>query len=242
VDKESLVARVAALTEDLQPARGSTAEELRLARAALASALAREQVGAESAPAVVGGGTLAAGTFAARTVAERAGLAALVEDALQQLPAEDAGFRVYRRELPVLTTQHPASLPAWAAGQAIERTFGPFRDPLGRDFWFDIFRIVRQASLVRSPGAAPFLTLPLPGIAFSGDRFTLGPGSLWFASVLLAPDAPVGGYTGLRIKGGQLTLSHAVTATGTEIVVPPGITCTVDIELDPPVAATGVGA
>jgi len=133
------------------------------------------------------------------------------------------------------------SLPDFTSGRAVSRTLGPFRDSFGRPVWIDLFNITRQFQLVRSPGAAPFLTVPIHGLVATGTHFNLQAGSVWFASQQLAPTAPAGGYTGLKIKSGTLTFSHPVTSSGTEIVVPAGVTCTLSAQLVSGTAATGSG-
>ncbi len=174
----------------------------------------------------------------------REDLVSAIDRSLKDLKKEKPEYLVYRRELPVLTTQDPSSMPTWAAGRAIERTLGPFHDPFGRFIWIDIFSVVRQVVFVRSKGGVPFLTLPLVDsifskTSFSGTGLNLGPGSVWFASKQLALNAPVNGYTGLRIKGGTLTFSQVMSAVGSEVIVPPGVTCTLKLKLDPPATPDG---
>src|SRR5205823_3961329 len=108
--------------------------------------------------------------------------------------------------------------------------------------WIDLFQIVTQTRLVRSHGAAPFLTVPLHGLAISGDHSTLPAGSVWIASQQIAAGAPAGSYTGLRIKGGTLTFSHSLHVVDGEIVVPAAVSCTLELKLDPGTAPSGTGA
>ncbi|HET8998439.1 MAG TPA: hypothetical protein VFP86_02215 [bacterium] len=235
--REAVLSSLVTLTGDLQPTQQATASDLDFARAILAQALASEQAEPIAKTAVLA--RLAEPDLVAEArPATAAQLSVYVERALAaKTPPE---FLIYRREVPVLTTRDLVSLPTWAAGRAIERTLGPFRDAMGRFIWFDLFPIAHQFNLVRTPGGAPFLTVPLRGLAFGRTRFTVGSGSIWFASKLVAPNGPVGGYTGLRIKGGTLTFSQAVSAIGTEVVVPPGVSCALEVQLDPPVPPTGI--
>lgn len=235
--QEIVLSRLAVLAGDLQPTEHSTPNDLEFARSILAQALAHDQVEPVARPAIMR--RLAEAELAAMTQPLAAGeLLPHVERA--QAATTTPEFLIHRREVPVLTTQNPGSLPTWAAGREIERTLGPFRDAMGRLVWFDLFRIVRQFNLVRTLGSAPFLIVPLRGLVFGGTQFTLGPGSIWFASQLVAPGVPAGGYTGLRIKGGTLTFSQAVSATGTDLIVPPGVTCILDGQLDAPAPPTGI--
>ena len=43
-------------------------------------------------------------------------------------------MRVFRREVPAITNQYAASVPAWAAGQRVDHTLGPFVDRVGKHF------------------------------------------------------------------------------------------------------------
>lgn len=160
-------------------------------------------------------------------------------------------FRVHRRSVPVLSTQNAASVPVWAAGMQ-SRPLGPFRDQFGRETWIDVFSRVRQVRLVRTSGASPLLQLPLTllgrltALPPGGKRpvplkYDLPPGSLWFASQLLAAAAPAGAFTGLRIKGGTLTFSQPVSITGDEVIVPAAVSIDLELELEPQATPAGNG-
>ena len=158
---------------------------------------------------------------------------------------------VHHRSLP---TRAALTHPEWAHGLRVDRTLGPFRDAAGRDTWLDVFSLVRQVRFVRSGGGAPFLTLPLvlvdrlaPHVSGrSGGRRTyrIPRGSLWFASALLAADAPASSYTGLRHGGGSLRLDGPITISGDEVIVPAGVAIEVDVSLtaEAPPGGTGPGA
>lgn len=134
-----------------------------------------------------------------------------------------------RRELPAMS----ASIPSWAAGRAVEQTLGPFADRFGRPVWIDLFRIVHTVPLVRSPGGTPFATVPIRGFLVGGESFGLAAGSIWFSSPLLAADAPADGLTGLRIRGGRLTIDQPAVVDGDELVVAPTASCRLELDLDP---------
>jgi hypothetical protein len=171
----------------------------------------------------------------------RASIEAAVNSVIAQPPGAPE-FLVARREIPVSVTGLQNITPDWASGRAIDSSIGPFVDAVGRPVWIDLFQIVMQTRLARSPGAAPFLTLPLQGLAISGDQFTVPAGSVWIASQQIAASAPAGGYTGLLIKSGTLTFSQSLTVSGNEIVVPAAVTCTLALELDPGTVHAGSGA
>ncbi|MBE7184150.1 MAG: hypothetical protein INR68_07055 [Methylobacterium mesophilicum] len=163
--------------------------------------------------------------------------------------ADGSGFRLDGalaavRHLPFLTTRVADSLPAWSAGLLAERSMGPAVDRLGRPIWIDLFRRVRQLRFVRSAGAAPFLTVPIAQARLAlaaaplraGKPLKLSAGSLWFASGLVSA-APSGTYTGLRIAAGKMVFSADIALGTDEIVVPPGVTVDLRLDLAPPAAA-----
>lgn len=167
----------------------------------------------------------------------------LEEPALEPDPG---GVLVSRRMLPIFSTQMADSLPLWAAGRAIERTFGPFRDRLGRDVWIDLFRVVRQVRLVRGSGGEPLVMLPLSlSFVFRPGpvpvRYNLPAGSVWILSRLLAPAAPASSFTGLRISGGHLHFSQPIGITGDEAVVPAAVECRLELDLIAETAPVGSG-
>lgn len=113
-------------TADLVPAPATSDADLQEARELIATALARGQaepirvlpaqaradlpaIPAEEAPPAL------------TSIAERA-ISAL-ETAAEE---EGAPLRVFRRERSLRTTQDAFATPLWAAGQAVERTIGPF--------------------------------------------------------------------------------------------------------------------
>jgi len=236
-ERSVLLDRLTTLTGDLRPSAGASLEQLAEARVVVARAVAAEQ--AES----ITRETKVRPAIDLPTIAaeHRAGIEAAV-DAVVRVPEKAPRFLVARREVPVSATGVHDISPAWAAGRAIDSSIGPFLDAVGRPVWIDLFRIVMQTRLVRTAGGAPFLTVPLQGLAVGGDRFTLPAGSVWIASQQIAPGAPAGSYTGLKITGGALTFSHTITISGEEIVVPPGFTCTLELKLDPGTVPSGTGA
>jgi hypothetical protein len=235
-EKTALLDRLITLTGDLRPLPGASPRQLEQARIAVARAVAAGQ------PESVTRVTSVQPAIDPRAISaeHRASIASAVDSVMAQ-PAATPEFLVARREVPLAVTGVPNITPDWAAGRAIDSTIGPFADAVGRPVWIDLFQIVVQTRLVRSPGAAPFLTLPLPVLTISGDHFRLPAGSVWIASQQIAPGAPLGSYTGLRIKSGTLTFSHSLAASGNEIVVPAAVTCTLALKLDPGTVPSGSG-
>ena len=152
------------------------------------------------------------------------------------------------RRLPFLTTRLEGASPAWVTGLAAERRIGPITDRLGRDIWIDIFRRVRQLRFVRSPGAAPFLTVPVvqagratrAATLRAGKSLAIEAGSLWFATGLFAA-APANVYSGVRILGGRLRFSADIALGDDEILVPPSVSIDLALELDPPAPEATAG-
>jgi len=155
------------------------------------------------------------------------------------------------RTLPVSTSLLSKAGAAWSSGLAPSETLGPFLDKLGRPAWVDVYPIVRILRFERSPGAAPFLVVPVSVIvrhdALLGPHhpppveFNLAAGSVWIQSRQLASGAPADGFTGLRIKGGTIRLSAPpVFGPGGAVVVPPSVTVTLSLTLDPPAGAVWV--
>jgi hypothetical protein len=168
----------------------------------------------------------------------------LLDAAIEESSSEllEGAFVVARREIPLAHAGALGLVPDAVAGHAIDMTFGPFLDPLGRPVWIDLFRIIRQVRLVRVAGGTPFLVLPIRRILGTRESYELGPGSVWIASQQLASGAPASSYTGLLIKGGQVKFSSPLPHSGLEIVVPPTVTCTISLRLNPGSALAGSGA
>ena len=156
-----------------------------------------------------------------------------------ELPAKT---RVYRRGTPVGVAGAGGSVPASAVGQRVTRTFGPFLDRDGRPVWFNAVIPVEHVALVRSPSTTPLLTLPLDGFNLGpAQRYDVPAGSVWIAVAALGVAAPAGGYCGLRVTGGTLSLSAAPAVTGQTLVIGPGVRAVLELSVEPgaPPAAGG---
>lgn len=156
----------------------------------------------------------AADVFSPKNIAADRG-AAIERVAQTQAESE---YRVFVREVPVRSTQLQGSNPLWAGGAAAERTLGPFVNRDGRRFWFDFFRIDKLVALYVQGVPEPallfkirtgfrFIDINLPLSADARPSYKLNAGSIWINSRLLASNSPVGYFTGLTIRGGNITLS-----------------------------------
>jgi len=232
MDSIELLDRLAALTAGLQPAPGSSQDEISELRMLLAFTLhesSRRAGGLEEPPSLLA--RCDSATLAPELVTKLK--TAISEDALSAAASIlSPGSRISRRTLPFLSGAELDSVPRWGAGRRIDRTLGPFIEADGRWVWFDIFLSVRQVSLVRSPSLTPFLTLPLRGFLI-GTEYEIPGGSVWIQSSLFTPGAPTGGYSGIRIKGGKLHLSVAPSVSGDTLVIGSSTRVKLALKLDP---------
>ncbi len=247
MDRQDVIAELAGLTGGLRPSRGSTPDDLREVRRLLAAGLSGGGPSADQdavTPSIVRGRRLGVGVSRVEVFGLDEAVVSELTSAADLAAPGGGGVRVSRRTVPFLTSTEGGSLPAWAAGQRVERTFGPFLDADGRPVWFDIFIRVRQVSIVRSPSAEPFLRVLLRGFAIAGStNYAIPAGSVWIAARALTPAAPAGGYVGMRVKGGRLSLTSAATVGGNTLTIGSGVRATLELELDlgPAAAAPGPG-
>ena len=153
-------------------------------------------------------------------------------------------LRVFVRDVPVRTTQMIGSVPPWGGGAAVANTIGPFLSKDGRRLWFDFFRITRLVALYIAGRPDPailfnvsltkrFLHDNLPPVVDALTVYHLIPDSVWINSALLAPNAPAGLFTGLKIKGGTITLSAPPQLVGGKLTLSLATKATVALDLDP---------
>jgi hypothetical protein len=157
---------------------------------------------------------------------------------LDVLDAINSGkYRVNRREVPFLSSQTPRSVPAWAAGQRVVKTLGPFRDALGKLFWFDFYRIKRQIKIARKIASDVFLSVPVDDILRAHrtqHSLKLSAGSVWFIANHIEPSAPLGSFTGLTIRSGEITFQGTFTITGDVVIVGENDVCKLKLDLAQP--------
>jgi len=157
---------------------------------------------------------------------------------LDVLDAINSGkYRVNRREVPFLSSQTPRSVPAWAAGQRVVKTLGPFRDALGKLFWFDFYRIKRQIKIARKIASDVFLSVPVDDILRAHrtqHSLKLSAGSVWFIANQIEPSAPLGSFTGLTIRSGEIAFQGTFTITGDVVIVGENDVCKLKLDLAQP--------
>jgi hypothetical protein len=154
------------------------------------------------------------------------------------LDATNSGeYRVNRREVPFLSSQTPRSVPAWAAGQRVEKTLGPFKDASGKLFWFDFYRIKRQLKIARKIASAVFLSVPVDDILRAHrtqQSLKLSAGSVWFIANHIEPGAPSGSFSGLTIQSGEIVFQGTFTITGDVVIVGENDVCQLKLDLAQP--------
>lgn len=234
-DTSILLQQLSSITADLLPAPDTSPDDLHHARVVIASAFSASatSIVSRSSPST-------SQTSAELTQATQQLLNAAIEASSSEL-LDGSSFVVTRREIPLAPSGISSLVPDAVAGQAIDLTFGPFLDQLGRPVWIDLYRIVRQLRLVRVAGGAPFIVLPINGILGTKGSYKFGSGSVWIASQQLANATPPNSYTGLLVKGGSVKFSSPLSHSSHEIVVPPTVTCTLSLELNSGSAPAGIG-
>jgi hypothetical protein len=234
----NLVAKLAELTGLLEPTAEASVTDLRAARLALAYALLRGQAEATHSLSPQNATPELLSNLGLRDELKQI-LAEVTREA-ETRSGEPLDTRVFRRELPVLTNEDPASVPPWAAGLQLDRSLGPFRSFGGWPVWFDLYHTVHQVRVVRAPGAVVLLGLPMRGPIRAATTYRLARGSAWLASQPLSSAAPSGSYTGLRIRSGTLRLSAPAAIVAGVIHVPANVTITLTLQLDALAATPGV--
>ncbi|HSI74803.1 MAG TPA: hypothetical protein VK957_02860, partial [Lunatimonas sp.] len=115
-------------------------------------------------------------------------------------------MKVFVREVPVRSTQLPASVPLWAAGSKPSLTSGPFKRTDGRTVFLDFFAVQKMLSIYQPGNTSPALLFTVT-VGGAKNEYKLVKGSVWVRADLLAPNAPNDRYFGLAVKDGTISLS-----------------------------------
>jgi hypothetical protein len=155
----------------------------------------------------------------------------------------DKGIRVFRREVPFISSQAKGSVPNWARGAAVTKTIGPLVTKGGRQIVLDIYKVVEGVKIFLQGATMPSLILPLKvrtilQVNAKATSYPIPAGSAWINAALLASGAPANQYCGLKLKSGTITFSNPVTLANNSITIAAGNSVTVDLKLDT-AAATG---
>lgn len=147
-------------------------------------------------------------------------------------------YRVNRREVPFLSSQSPLSIPDWAAGQRVAKTAGPFKDELGKFFWYDFYRIKKQLKIARKVASNAFLSIPVDDALLSPTVLKhflkLSAGSIWCVANNIAAGAPASTFSGLTIRSGKITFQGTWSLSGDTILIGENDACQLELELVQP--------
>ena len=137
------------------------------------------------------------------------------------------------------TVQNPLGVPDQIRGMQATERLGPLVDANGIDHNIIILKITTSEQFAFGSAASPFGVMPIVNAPSSGTSFTLGAGSVWFETNMLAPAAAAGGFSGFLISSGTLTASATITLQSGTYVAPAGTTLTMTATLAPPAPGTG---
>lgn len=229
MNRKDLISTVAGLTANLKLPVDANEATLQQARVAIAAALsagllhtAPEIGGLETTPS----GEIAGPDIHAAVDAALSGAAVVPTVAIRAVQSQRL---------------QPKNLKAATAGRAVTETLGPFIDGLGRPVFIDTFEPIELVGIQRAGQAKPFLYVlvrPGPGTV---RELKLGAGSIWIAASVLDPVAPIGGYVGLRIKGGSVRFDTNAAHASNVITIPAISVLELDLKLDPRSAQSGSG-
>ncbi|HWJ28716.1 MAG TPA: hypothetical protein VNS32_19385, partial [Flavisolibacter sp.] len=161
----------------------------------------------------------------------------LLDQAVQEHYETKEAVRVFKRSVPFISSQVKGSMPEWARGAGIINSMGPFNSIDGRRFWFDFYRVIPLVQLWMQGAPQPFMLLPVevrvPFPIIGPHRFPIPAGSVWINAELFTGSAPMNVYCGLTVKGGELDFNGPINiGAGNKVIVPPGITAAVKLNLD----------
>lgn len=150
----------------------------------------------------------------------------------------DTTVRVFKREVPFISSRLPGSVPGWAWGARILQTIGPFINRDGRKVWFDFYKIIPVAQVWLQGAPQPFLLVPIEvssGIRIIGPRhYKIPKGSVWIHADVFAPPSPDNLYCGLTVNDGTIDLSGPLAIDETnKLVLPVGMEASVKLNLAP---------
>ncbi len=149
----------------------------------------------------------------------------------------DTEIRVFRREVPVRSSQVRGSVPEWARGAERIETVGPIITRNGRRFWYDFYRVIPVVQVWLQGAVRPFLLLPLEvrniNIISGPLQYKIPAGSAWINADVFTPQSPDHLYVGLKIKGGTLSLKTSLNVTAdNKLIINPGNEAALEFQLE----------
>ncbi len=148
----------------------------------------------------------------------------------------DNSIRVFRREVPFVSSQVKGSVPDWGRGARVTKSIGPLINRDGRKFWFDLYRTIPVVQLWLQGAAQPFMLLPLEVrnvlIVRGPKSFKIPKGSVWIHADVFATAAPDNLYCGLTVAGGTLGFNGQISISeGNKLVIPSGMEASLKLNL-----------
>ena len=161
----------------------------------------------------------------------------VLQDVQENQQVIDSTVRIFRRQVPFISSQVAGSVPLWGRGASIINTLGPFINRDGRRFWFDIYRVIPVVQVWLQGAAQPFMLLPLEVrnlLLIRGPlSYNIPKGSVWLHADLFATTAPDNLFCGLTIAGGTLNLTGPVTVNAAnQLIIPNGVEAAVHLNLE----------
>lgn len=154
---------------------------------------------------------------------------------------EEAEFRVFRRETPLVTDFGRGGSPEWARGAQPHHSLGPYVGNDGRQFWFDFYPIVKIVSIYLPNSNEPVLLFPVQEDKLTAtlnkptrgkQQWNLEPGSFYILGRLFNPAAPNDKYAGLQIKGGKVSLNGKMSNDQGKFTLQKGASLDIQLNLD----------
>ena len=232
MDQTVILGRLQQLTGSLKPAPGTSADALSTLQRHLAQQLAADP------GFTVSGNRLQHEAAEAGPTVDLSARFSHLSEVFSALPGAAADVSapaplVFRRETAFSSSLLGNSVPQWGAGMAPSQTFGPFLDEHGLLIWFDFFFPTRLVQVFLQGSSTPAILLPLWGALIARTSYRIEAGSAWIASGLIAKSAALNGYyTGVKIKGGSLDLSHAAAIGSGTIIIPSNTVAHLHLDLD----------
>jgi len=244
-----LLAQLALLTGEFVMANNPSAEQLRAFQTAIATALVQQQPLEKLRD-----------TFRFEQI-ENYSTAHLdaddllhLNEVLQQVQeiaeADEGQLRIFRREVPFLSSELKSSVPDWARGAKISTTIGPLKNKEGRPVWFDIYKTYPNVKVYLQGAANPaiILTLRASNLIILNNKkdFSIPACSVWINAHLFNQYAPDDQYIGLKVTSGKANFSQAITINNSIVTVAPGTNVNIELkftqEADSSVSPDDTGA
>lgn len=153
---------------------------------------------------------------------------------------EEPQFRVFRREIPLVTDFGRGGSPEWARGAQPHHSLGPYVGADGRQFWFDFYPVVKIVSLYIGNSGIPAILFPVSDTKLTNTiklpsrgkkQLDLEAGSIYINVALLDKKGPSDRYVGLQIKGGKVTLDGTLNNNQGKLVLPAGSSLEFQLDL-----------